>query len=213
MTTQERATEIFARLTRRYPAPQSALDWTDAWELMVATILAAQCTDERVNKVTPALFSRWRGPAAMAQADVAEVEQAVRSTGFFRNKAKNIVGAAQMVMRVHGGEVPRTMVELTALPGVARKTANIVLSNAYGINEGLAVDTHVKRLSFRMGLTASQNVAIIEKDLMKLFPRPTWGDVNHRLVLFGRDVCDSRRPLCTQCELADICPRQGVETA
>lgn len=210
MTTQERATEIYSRLSRRFPAPESELTWTNAWELMVATVLAAQCTDARVNKVTPELFRRWPGPAEMAAADIAEVEDVVRSTGFFRNKAKNLVAAGKLIMDAFGGEMPRTMAELITLPGVARKTANIVLSNAFDIHEGVAVDTHVKRLSFRMGLTTSQNVAVIEKDLMKLFPRKTWGDVNHRLVLFGRAVCNARTPRCAECELADICPKEGV---
>lgn len=210
MTTKERALIIYDRLSERFPAPESDLTWTTAWELMVATVLAAQCTDARVNKVTPVLFGRWPGPAEMATADVAEVEEVVRSTGFYRNKAKNLVAAGRLIMDQHGGDVPRTMAELVKVPGVARKTANIVLSNAYGIHEGVAVDTHVKRLSFRMGLTTSTNVSVIEKDLMKLFPRETWGDVNHRLVLFGRAVCNARSPRCAECELADICPKEGV---
>lgn len=211
MKKKDRALEVFHRLQKRYPAPEPALDWTSAWELMVATILAAQCTDERVNKVTPVLFGRWAGIEAMADADVAEVEDVVRPTGFFRNKAKNIVAAAKRIMDEYGGEVPRSMAELITLPGVARKTANIVLSNAFGIHEGIAVDTHVKRLSYRLGLTTSENPVVIEKDLMPLYPSETWGDVNHFLVYFGREVCNARKPKCDACELHDICPRKGVK--
>ncbi|WP_461210771.1 endonuclease III [Desulfocurvus sp. DL9XJH121] len=210
MTRQERAAVILERLKKRYPAPESELTWKDPWELMAATVLAAQCTDKRVNQVTPELFGRWPGPKAMAGADVAEVEEVVRSTGFYRNKARNLVAAGRMIVEEFGGEMPRTMAELTRLPGVARKTANIVLSGAFGIQEGLAVDTHVKRLSFRMGLTKNTDVIKIEQDLMKLFPQPDWGDVNHMLVLFGRQVCPARSPRCGECELADVCPRAGV---
>ena len=145
MNNKQKAAEIFRRLEKRYPAPEPALDWTNAWELLVATVLAAQCTDERVNKVTPGLFARWPSIPDMAAADVSEVEEAVRSTGFFRNKAKNLVASARLVMEEFQGQVPRSMADLVRLPGVARKTANIVLSNAYGVHEGIAVDTHVKR--------------------------------------------------------------------
>lgn len=211
MTNKERAGVILERLKKRYPHPESELDWDGPWQLMAATVLAAQCTDKRVNLVTPDLFGRWPGPEAMARADVAEVEEVVRSTGFYRNKAKNLVAAARMIVEEYGGQVPRTMQDLTRLPGVARKTANIVLSGAFGIQEGLAVDTHVKRLSGRMGLTAHTDVIKIERDLMALFPRPDWGDVNHMLVLFGRQVCPARSPRCGDCELADVCPRRGVD--
>jgi endonuclease-3 len=210
MKPQERALEIYARLKRRYPAPAPALDWTNAWELLVATVLAAQCTDERVNKVTPGFFERWADIASLARADVADIEDVVRSTGFFRNKAKNLKAAASRIMDVYNGQVPRTMEDLTSLGGVARKTANIVLSNAFGIHEGIAVDTHVKRLSFRMGLTTNTDPIRIEKDLMPLYPRETWGDVNHFLVYFGREVCPARSPHCDICELNDICPKHGV---
>ncbi|WP_320008826.1 endonuclease III [Maridesulfovibrio sp.] len=207
----ERATVIFDRLIRRYPDPEPELDWTNAWELMVATALAAQCTDVRVNKVTPELFRRWPGPAEMDKADLAEVEDVIRSTGLFRNKAKNLKGAAAVVMNEFGGEMPRTMKDMIKLPGVARKTANIVLSNAMNIHEGVAVDTHVKRLSFRMGLTKSTNPTVIEKDLMPLFKRENWGDANHILVLYGREICSARNPKCDICELNDICPQNGIE--
>jgi endonuclease-3 len=211
MNKKERALEIYSRLAKRYPAPEPALDWTNAWELLVATVLAAQCTDERVNKVTPALFKRWPSISDMAAADIAELEEAVRSTGFFRNKAKNLKNAAARIMDVFDGTVPSTMSDLISLPGVARKTANIVLSNAYGIHEGIAVDTHVKRLTYRMGLTKNTDPVRIEKDLMPLYLRETWGDVNHFLVYYGREVCNARSPRCGECELADICPKHGVD--
>jgi len=210
MTKQERAAEVFSRLSQRYPAPEPALDWTDAWQLLVATVLAAQCTDERVNKVTPHLFARWPSIADMAAANVAEVQEMVRSTGFFRNKGKNLVAAAGLIMEEFQGQVPQTMAELVRLPGVARKTANIVLSNAFHIHEGIAVDTHVKRLSFRLGLTENTDPVRIEKDLMPLFPREQWGEINHFLVYYGREVCKAQRPRCPECELADICPQKGV---
>lgn len=212
MNRQARALEILARLKQRYPAPKSELDWTTPWELLAATMLSAQCTDVRVNKVTPELFRRWPGPPAMALADPAEVEEVIHSAGFFRQKARNLIAEAGIIMNDYGGEVPRTMKDLTRLPGVARKTANIVLSNAFGIQEGVAVDTHVKRLAFRMDLTKATDVKKIEQDLMKLFPRPDWGDANHMLVLFGRQVCPARSPRCNDCDLADICPKRGVNT-
>jgi endonuclease-3 len=211
MNKKERAAEIFDRLSKRYPAPKPALDYTTAWELLVATALSAQCTDERVNKVTPVFFERWPTISDAAGADVAEIEDVVRSTGFFRNKAKNIKAAAQRIMSEYNGEVPRTMAELITLGGVARKTASIVLANAFGVNEGIAVDTHVKRLAFRMGLTTKTDPIPIEKDLMPLFPQKTWGDVNHLLVFFGREVCPARKPKCNICELNDICPKKGVK--
>lgn len=211
MKRAERAHEILSRLSRRYPHPDTELHWTTPWQLMVAVALSAQCTDVQVNKVTPALFSRWPGPEHILAADVAAIEELIHSTGFFRQKAKNLKGAARVVMEEFAGEMPRSMQELIRLPGVARKTANIILSTAFGIQEGIAVDTHVKRLSFRMGLTRSTDVKVIERDLMKNFPREQWGDVNHRLVLFGREICPARKPRCPDCELADICPRHGVK--
>ena len=210
MRKKERARVVLERLRKVFPAPESALSWADPWELLVATLLAAQCTDARVNTVTPEFFRRWPAPPALSTADVAEVETVVHSTGFFRNKAKNLVAAAGMVVHEFGGELPRTMAELTRLPGVARKTANIVLSNAMGVHEGIAVDTHVKRLSFRLGLTLSGNPIVIEKDLMPLFPQNAWGEINHLLVLHGRGACKARKPDCPACVLADICPKHGV---
>jgi len=164
-----------------------------------------------VNKVTPVLFSRWPAIADLAAADVLEIETVVRSTGFFHNKAKNIKAAATRIMTVYGGEVPRTMAELITLPGVARKTANIVLGSAFGINEGIAVDTHVRRITFRLGLTKSDNPVVIEKDLMPLFEREQWSDINHFLVFFGREVCEARKPKCADCPLTEICPRKGIK--
>jgi endonuclease III len=205
-----RAEQIHQRLARRFPQPASMLAWKTPWELLVATVLAAQCTDARVNLVTPHFFQKWPGPEALSQARVQEVETVIRSTGFFRQKAKNLVAAARIVVAEFQGRVPGSMEELITLPGVARKTANIVLSNALGRHEGIAVDTHVRRLSFRLGLTTSTNVLLIEKDLMPLFPRDAWGEINHLLVLFGRDTCIARKPRCPGCILADICPREGV---
>ncbi len=210
MTRKERATLVLQRLAGRYPHPETHLVARDAWELTVATVLAAQCTDKRVNMVTPRLFSRWPDPAALALAETEEVEEVIRSTGFYRNKAKNLVAAARRVTEVYGGKVPRTMAELTTLPGVARKTANVVLWGAFGINEGLAVDTHVGRISYRLGLTVHTDPVKVERDLMKLFPRAEWGNVNHRMVWFGREVCDARKPACDRCEMAPFCPREGV---
>lgn len=205
------ADAILAALKIRYPKPTTLLRFANPWELLVAVILAAQCTDQRVNQVTPAFFSRWPGPGDLAEASLEEIENVIRPTGFFRNKAKNLLGCARMVRDAHGGVVPAAMDELIALPGVARKTANCVLYAGYGINAGLAVDTHVKRVSFRLGLTENTEPTEIERDLMAIFPREEWGDVNHRFVWFGRDVCKARGPLCEQCELGTICPRLEPE--
>ena len=208
-TLEARAAAILERLTARYPAPRSQLKAESPWEILVSTVLAAQCTDIRVNQVTPQLFARWPGPAELSRAAQAELEEVIRSTGLFRSKAKHLIAAAQIITREHGGAVPGNMAALTKLPGVARKTANIILWSGYGRNEGVAVDTHVKRISFRLGLTASDRPEVIEKDLIRLFPRESWGDLNHRLVWFGRDVCLARKPNCPACELADLCPRCG----
>jgi endonuclease III len=210
MDTAARANEILARLRVLFPHPAPALAFTSAYELLVATVLAAQCTDQRVNLVTPEFFRRWPDPAALARAEVPEVETVVHSTGFFRQKAKNLVGAATLMVARHGSAVPDSMEALTALPGVARKTANIVLSNALGKQEGIAVDTHVRRLSFRLGLTSSENPTVIEQDLMPLFPRQAWGEINHLLVMHGRETCQARKPRCGDCVLGDICPRLGL---
>jgi len=199
---------VLAALQKRYPHPHTHLDARNAWELLVATVLAAQCTDARVNTVTPELFRRWPDPAALAKAQPEELESVIRSTGFFHSKAKNLLGAAHRVCDVFNGQVPKSIEELVTIPGVARKTANVVLFGAYGINEGLAVDTHVKRIAYRLGLTDETDPVPVERDLMRLFPQQEWGDVNHRMVWFGREVCDARKPLCDACEMAGFCPRR-----
>lgn len=209
----DRAMAILALLKKRYPVPETMLVHENPWELLVATVLAAQCTDARVNTITPELFRRWPDPAALAGASQEELEAVIRPTGFYHSKARNLLGAARRVTEVFGGEVPHTMEELVTLPGVARKTANVVLWGGFGINQGLAVDTHVRRLSFRLGLTKNTDPVKIERDLVRLFPREEWGDVNHRLVWFGRDVCGARSPSCGVCELSGLCPRHGVKTA
>lgn len=207
---EARAQMVLALLIQRYPNLGSHLDAATPWQLLVATVLAAQCTDERVNKVTPTLFARWPDPAALADAAQEELEAVIHSTGFYRNKAKNLLGAATMLMREHKGQVPQSMAELIRLPGVARKTANCVLWGGFGINVGLAVDTHVKRIALRLGLTQETDPVAVERDLMQLFPEAEWGGVNHRMVWFGREVCDARKPHCHCCPLAELCPRQGL---
>ena len=195
-------------LQQRYPHPRTHLDAQNAWELLVATVLAAQCTDARVNTVTPELFRRWPTPAALAEAPIEELEAVIRPTGFYHSKAKNLLGAARRVRDIFDGQIPKSIEDLITIPGVARKTANVVLFGAFGINEGLAVDTHVKRIAYRLGLTDETDPVPIERDLMKLFPREEWGDVNHRMVWFGREVCDARKPLCDTCEMRPFCPRR-----
>jgi endonuclease-3 len=201
-----RAPEILARLRASYPDARCALDYRTPFELLCATILSAQCTDARVNLVTPTLFAAYPTPAALAQADPADVEEIVKSTGFFRNKTRSLIGMAQALVADHGGEVPRTMEQLRVLPGVGRKTANVILGNAYQINEGITVDTHVARLSRLLGLTRQADPVKIEQDLMPLFPRDEWAMVSHLLIFHGRQVCIARRPRCGACVLADLCP-------
>lgn len=213
LTVKQMAGKVLALLCQRYPQPATHLVHENAWQLLVATVLAAQCTDARVNTVTPGLFARWPGPAELSQASQDELEEVIRPTGFYRNKAKNLLGAASKICSSFGGQVPRTMPELLTLPGVARKTANVVLFGAFGINEGLAVDTHVKRISFRLGLTAATDPVQIEKDLVQIFPREEWGNVNHRMVWFGRDICRARGPLCPDCEMNGFCPGKGLPKA
>ena len=201
---------ILNRLRQRYPQVSSQLEWRSPWELLVATVLAAQCTDTRVNAVTPVLFAKWPTIQDLAQADLSQVEEVIRSTGLYRSKARNLIQTARTLVEAHGSRVPATMQDLLTLPGVARKTANIVLAHGFGIHEGIAVDTHVKRLSFRLGLTRSQDPKKIEGDLMPLFPSSAWGEINHLLVWYGREVCRARSPRCEECILSDICPREGV---
>lgn len=205
---KEQAKKVQEGLQKRYPQPETHLHHETPWQLLVATVLSAQCTDARVNMVTPALFAKWKDPFALAKANIKDVEEVIKSTGFYHNKAKNIVAGAKFLVENYNGEVPRTMEELVKVAGVARKTANVVLYTAYGINEGIAVDTHVKRISYRLGLTDSQDPVQVEKDLMELFPQKEWGNVNHRLVWFGRHVCEARNPQCDECEFAVICPKR-----
>ena len=206
----ERAPEVLSRLRREYPDARCALDYRDAFELLCATILSAQCTDARVNLVTPALFRRYPTPAALARARHTDVEQIIRPTGFFRNKTKSLIGMAQGLVADHGGVVPRTMAELRHLPGVGRKTANVILGNAFGINEGITVDTHVARVSHRLGLTRQLDPVKIEQDLMPLVPHDDWALVSHLLIFHGRTTCLARKPRCPQCVLADLCPSARV---
>ncbi|MCL4508889.1 MAG: endonuclease III [Chloroflexi bacterium] len=203
---QVRVPKILELLHRTYPDARCSLDFKTSFQLLVATVLSAQCTDERVNLVTPALFARFPTPALMATADLGEVEQIIRSTGFFHNKAKNVVAAARKIAAEFGGNVPATMPELLTIPGVARKTANVVLSNAFGVFEGIAVDTHVARLAQRLGLTPESDPNKIERDLVAIFPRGEWGFVNHALIAHGRAICQARKPLCHSCPLLKLCP-------
>lgn len=197
------AAEVLARLRAAYPDAACALQHRDAYELLCATILSAQCTDARVNLVTPGLFARYPHPEALAAARQTDVEEIIRSTGFFRNKARAI---PIRLVADHGGEVPRSMAQLRGLPGVGRKTANVVLGNAFLINEGVTVDTHVARLSQRLGLTRHQEPEKIERDLMALIPMDDWALISHLLIFHGRRVCVARRPRCGECVLVDICP-------
>ena len=207
---REHAQAIYAELRRLYPDAHCALDHASPFQLLIATILSAQCTDERVNKVTPELFTQYPTPQAMADASQEQLEELVRTTGFFRNKAKSIKGAATTITEKHSGEVPQTMKELTALPGVARKTANVVLGDAFNISEGVVVDTHVGRLSQRLGLTKHADPKKVEKDLMALFDPEQWTLLAHLLIFHGRQICNARKPKCEKCSLADICPKVGV---
>jgi endonuclease-3 len=198
--------ELKPILSESYPDLTVSLDWNTPLQLLVATILSAQCTDERVNRVTPELFNRYPDVGALANADRQELEGLVRSTGFYRNKAKNIQGMAQRLVAEHGGRVPEAMEELIHLPGVARKTANVVLSNAFDLNQGVVVDTHVKRVAGRLGLTAETDPVRVERDLMELLEPTDWHSFPWRLILHGRQRCDARRPDCTSCEVRGLCP-------
>jgi endonuclease-3 len=201
-----RAARVLATLRRAYPDANCALEHRTPFQLLVATILSAQCTDARVNMVTPALFARYPDAAALAKAPRPALEKLIHSTGFFRNKAKNLKGAAQRIVAQHGGHVPDTMEALLALPGVARKTANVVLGNAFGKNEGVVVDTHVGRLARRLGFTAHEDPVKVERDLQALVPQHAWTWVAHALILHGRAICDARKPRCGECPLAADCP-------
>jgi endonuclease-3 len=205
-----RAPEILARLERAYPDAHCALDHRNAFELIVATILSAQCTDKRVNMVTPTLFASYPTAAALADADQADVERIIQSTGFFRSKAKSLLGMARAVVAQHDGRVPREMEALTKLPGVGRKTANVVLGNAFDVNEGIVVDTHVGRVSRRLGLTRHDDPVKVEQDLVKLFPRERWTMLAHYMIEHGRAICEARKPRCGECPLNDLCPSSLV---
>lgn len=207
---RERAARIYERLAHEYPDAHCELDHAGAYQLAVATILSAQTTDVRVNLVTPILFRRYPTLADLAAARQEDVEEIVRSTGFFRNKAKNIIGFARAVMAEHDGEVPGTLAELAALPGVGRKTANVILGNAFGIDEGVVVDTHVKRLAARLALTPYEDPIEVEQDLMALFARERWTMLSHLLIWHGRRVCDARKPRCDQCIVSALCPSSRV---
>ncbi len=201
---------LIERLHTAHPNPRYELDWETPLQLLVATILAAQCPDERVNRVTPALFAKYPDARAFAEADLSELEQDVKPTGFFRNKAKAIQGACQGLVARFGGEVPRTMAEMLTLPGVARKTANVVLTNAYQIPSGVIVDSHVARVSLRLGLTTQDRPERIEEDLMKLVPKDEWIAFGPAVVLHGRYTCKAKAPQCGACPLEDFCPKKGV---
>jgi endonuclease-3 len=206
----ERAAEVYELLAEEYPRAHCELDFVDAFQLAVATILSAQTTDERVNMVTPELFRRYPDARALAAARQEHVEEIIRSTGFFRNKAKNIIGFARGVVEEHDGRVPKTMAELSVLPGVGRKTANVILGNAFGVDEGVVVDTHVKRLSTLLAFTGEGTPEKIERDLMDLFPRERWTMLSHLLIWHGRRVCDARKPRCEACAVSHLCPSSRV---
>ncbi|MCX6894102.1 MAG: endonuclease III [Verrucomicrobia bacterium] len=207
-----RLKQILAALDRAYPGAHCELNHASPLQLLIATILSAQCTDKRVNLVTAELFKKYRTAADFANADLAALEQAVKSTGFFRNKAKNIQACCRRLIEKHAGEVPQTMDELTALSGAGRKTANVVLGNAFGLNFGVVVDTHVSRLSQRLGLTRATTPEKIEQDLMKLVPQPQWALFSHWLIWHGRRRCDARKPDCANCEIKKLCPQIRVPT-
>jgi endonuclease-3 len=202
--------KITQELFRLYPAAECALHHGDPFQLAIATILSAQCTDERVNLVTEDLFKKYKTPKAFAAAKIEELEEDIRSTGFFRNKAKSILGFSQAIVKDHGGKIPQDLDTLIKLPGIGRKTANVILGTGFGIPSGVVVDTHVTRLSSRMGLTKHEDAVKIERDLMKLLPEDEWIQFSHAMIWHGRKVCNARKPKCSQCTLAKLCPKIGV---
>ncbi|HEX7078238.1 MAG TPA: endonuclease III [Candidatus Eisenbacteria bacterium] len=204
---------LIERLKAAYPEARCALEHSDPYQLLVATILSAQCTDARVNQVTPGLFARFPDARAMSGASQEELEAIIRSTGFYRNKAKSIRGASTRLVDAFGGRVPRTMEDLLTLPGVARKTANVVLGTGYGLAEGVVVDTHVERLSRRLGLSKGKNPEEVERDLMRLVPREEWILLSHLLIFHGRRICDARKPRCEACPVAGLCPSAAIFAA
>jgi endonuclease-3 len=209
---RQRAERLAQELARAYPDARCALNFKNPFQLLIATILSAQCTDAMVNRVTPALFARYPNPRALAAADLRELEELIRPTGFYRAKAKSLVAMSAALVEHHGGKVPRDLESLTALPGVGRKTANVVLGTAFGIASGVVVDTHVKRVVYRLGLTKSTEPSKIEQELMSLLDRKEWIMFSHRVIIHGRRICVARKPLCSECVLDPICPKVGVKT-
>lgn len=210
MDIRERVLEIIKRLKKEYPEPKTALRFKTPFELLVATILSAQTTDAHVNKVTETLYKKYKSIKDYADAPIATFQKDVSSINFYRNKAKSIQGSARMIIEKFSSKVPKTMDELMRLPGVARKTANIILSNVYGINEGIAVDTHVKKLAYRLGLTKNEDPEKIEKDLMSVTPKEEWGNISHLLIFHGRKICQAKTPKHKECVLYDICPSRDI---
>jgi endonuclease III len=210
---KRQASAVSRKLAKSYPAAECALNFETPLQLLVATILSAQCTDVRVNMVTKDLFRKYSDARAFGAAKLPELERAIQSTGFFRNKAKNIKACCQQLVDEYGGEVPRDLESLVKLPGVGRKTANVVLGTAFGYPSGVVVDTHVGRLSYRLGLTGSSDPVKIEQDLMAVLPKTQWIDFSHRLIHHGRQICVARKPRCSICPLVDVCPRIGVTTS
>ncbi len=210
MELKQRAKKILQILYATYPTATCALNHKDAFQLAVATILSAQCTDERVNIVTKDLFKKYRSPRAFADSDLEELEQDIKSTGFYHNKAKSIKGMAQAVVKEFGGQIPKDMEQLIKLPGIGRKTANVILGTAFGIASGVVVDTHVQRLSQRMGLTEEETPEKIEQDLMKLIPEKDWIQFGHMMIWHGRQICIARKPKCEVCPVEGVCPKVGV---
>ena len=208
---KRRAQQLVERLRQQYAEAPTALDFRTPLEMLVATILSAQCTDAVVNQVTPALFARYPTARHYAEADPAELETMIRPTGFFRNKTKSLIGMGQALVAEFGGEVPGTMAEMLRLPGVARKTANVVLQNAFGVVEGVVVDTHVKRITYRLGLTTEADPQQVEQDLIRLLPREEWRFWGHAIILHGRETCPARKPKCGECVVEDLCPKVGME--
>lgn len=211
MKKSEKANLVYERLHALWPDAHCELTHSNPFELLIATILSAQCTDVRVNMVTPALFKKWPTPQKMARAKLEDVEEAIKSINFFKNKSKALIGCAQMLLDKHQGEVPQTVEELSELPGVGRKTANVVLGNAFNINTGIVVDTHVKRTAYLLGLTKETDPVKVEQDLMTIFPNPTWTQLSHLLIFLGRRTCIARRPQCDLCNLKDLCEFKGKD--
>jgi endonuclease-3 len=209
-TEQRRKGRILRKLREKYPHAVCALHFTNPFELLVATMLSAQSTDKTVNRITPALFTKYSAPAALANADLDELESMIRPSGFFHNKAKNVKACAEAIANDHGGQVPRTMAALVALRGVGRKTANVVLGNAFSINEGIVVDTHVQRLAQRLNLSREKNPEKIERELMAIVPQQEWTVFSHRMIQHGREICQARQPKCQQCLLAPECPSRRI---